>query len=149
MVHVRNLESSFLRLGDSVQAKNELIKNKHSDLMDAVRTMRRLKKKLKTAEARENKLKDDLSATNIRLTIATKENHQIEIKLTNALEENQRLKKEYAVLQASQNENKNQCGACQKKLVFTVGNMIVCRSCSDEIKLQFSFHGKPGNTNNL
>lgn len=141
MVYVRNLENSFLRLGNSVQAKNELIKNKHSDLMGAVRMMKQLEIKLTTAEAREKKLEEDLSASNIRSTIATEDNHQIQIKLTNALEENQRLKKEYAVLQASQNENKNQCGACQKKLVFTVGNMIVCRSCSDEIKLQFSFHG--------
>lgn len=63
--------------------------------------------------------------------------------------ENQILKKKNAVLEASQNDNKNQCSACNKKLVFTVGKMIVCRTCSEEIRGQLTVQAETNNANNL
>lgn len=73
-------------------------------------------------------------------------NKQLEVELKEAMDENQILKKKNAVLQASQNGNKNQCGACNRKLVFTVCKMIVCRTCSDEIRGQLTVQAEPNGT---
>lgn len=79
---------------------------------------------------------EEIRNINNYLIANVEKNKQLEVELKEAMDENQILKKKDAVLQASQNDNKNQCGACNKKLVFTVGKMIVCRTCSDEIRGQ-------------
>lgn len=83
------------------------------------------------------------------LLAKVEKNKQLELELKAAMDENHILKKKNAVLQASQNDDKNQCGACNKKLVFTVGQMIVCRTCSDEIRGQLTVQAEPNNANNL
>lgn len=101
---------------------------------------------------RENtRLNNDLNAANQRYQDAfasvIKEKEQSENKLADAMAQKQQLIKQKAIVEASQNENNNQCVACQKKLVFTIGKMVVCRSCSDELKSQFTVNGKPANKN--
>lgn len=97
------------------------------------------------------RLNNDLNAANQRYQVAfasvIKEKEQLENKLADAMAQKQQLIKQKAIVEASQNENNNQCVACQKKLVFTVGKMVVCRSCSDELKSQFTVNNTPANKN--
>lgn len=135
LAYVHDLENSNRRLSHAIVTRDE--------------TNKQLNEELAAERQKATQLNDELIEANQRskeaLARAVNERQETEKELAEALKEKHQMKKSYAVLQASQNDSKNQCDACQKKLVFTVGKMVVCRSCSDEIKSQFSVYGKPAN----
>lgn len=130
--YVRHLERTDLQKMNLIMAGNKINKELNDELNAEKETTKQLT--------------EDLAAANRRsaeaFVLVKQEKKQIENQLAEAITEKNRYKKENAVLQAAQNDNNNQCNGCLKKLVFTVGKMVVCRTCCDEMKSQCSVNIK-------
>lgn len=107
--------------------------------------VQRLKDGWANADHENQKLLEDLAAANEKnRTIKTLFLEQ-KLELEEVKKKNDDLCRKLAANRAKchYDSDENLCVGCGKKLVFNVGNMVVCRCCADSFKSQISIGGPP------